>query len=58
LDYDDFVVEASSDVAQALAKLRRADREERAEAVRLAVRRAATRWSGKRPQVQVLLIGP
>jgi ribonuclease J len=56
-DYDDFLTEASSDVAQALKKLRRWDREERAEAVRLAVRRAATRWSGKKPQVQVLLLG-
>lgn len=56
-DYDEFVAEASGDVAKALAKLGKPDREERLEAARLAARRAANRWSGKKPQVQVLLIG-
>ena len=58
-DYDAFVVEACSDVADALAKLKGAaarDPERRTEAVRLAARRAAQRWSGKRPQVQVMLV--
>jgi len=56
-DYDDFVEEAENDVATALAKLRKADRAQRHEAARLAARRAAKRWSGKKPQVQVLLMG-
>ncbi len=58
-DYDLFVEEARSDVADALAKLKGAagrDHEKRREAARLAARRAATRWSGKRPQVQVMLL--
>ena len=33
----------------------RADRGQIMEAARLAVRRAATRWSGKRPQVRVIM---
>jgi len=56
-DYEEFVAEASRDVGQALARLGKSDREQRHEAVRLAARRAAQRWSGKKPQVQVLLIG-
>lgn len=55
-DYDAFVEEAKRDVADALGKARKADRANRMEAARLAARRAATRWSGKRPQVQVLLL--
>lgn len=58
-DYDDFVVEAEADVAKALAKLKGADRKDGdavSEAVRLAARRAATRWCGKKPQVKVLLL--
>ncbi len=57
-DYDAFVVEAEGDVSAALAKLKAADRQDRAlviEAARLAARRAAARWSGKKPQVQVML---
>ena len=57
-DYDGFVTEAEGDVVTALAKLKAADREDRAlviEAARLAARRAAARWSGKKPQVQVML---
>ncbi len=59
-DYADFVAEACEDVASALAKLKGAasrDRDARTEAARLAARRAAQRWSGKKPQVQVLLLG-
>jgi ribonuclease J len=58
-DYADFVEEACEDVAVALAKLKgpaSADRDARIEAARLAARRAAQRWSGKKPQVQVLLL--
>ncbi|MDD3798005.1 MAG: MBL fold metallo-hydrolase [Novosphingobium sp.] len=57
-DYDEFVAEAEGDVATALAKLKgaaRKDRESVIEAARLAARRAAQRWSGKKPQVKVLL---
>lgn len=57
-DMADFEAEAREDVAKALGSLkgdRRRDRLAVAEAVRLAVRRAAQRWSGKKPVVQVLL---
>ena len=57
-DYAEFVEEAQGDVATALAKLRgaaRGDRDAVIEAARLAARRAAQRWSGKKPQVRVLL---
>jgi len=55
-DYAEFVEEARRDVAEALRRVKKGDRESRSEACRLAARRAATRWSGKRPQVQVLLL--
>ena len=57
-DYDDFTAEAREDVAVALTKLKggaRHDREAVSEAARLAARRAAQRWSGKKPQVRVIL---
>ena len=57
-DYDAFVQEAEADVAQALARLKGAqsrDREAVSEAARLAARRAAQRWSGKKPQTRVIL---
>lgn len=57
-DYDAFVEEAEADVGAALAKLKGSAREDEAqvtEVARLAARRAATRWSGKRPQVKVML---
>ena len=57
-DYDEFVTEAKQDVAVALTKLKggaRHDREAITEAARLAARRAATRWCGKKPQVRVIL---
>lgn len=56
-DYADFIEEARSDVADALARLKGAaarDTDARSEAARLAARRAAQRWSGKKPQVQVI----
>ncbi|MDR2858323.1 MAG: ribonuclease J [Novosphingobium sp.] len=58
-DYADFVAEACEDVTAALARLKggaACNRDARTEAVRLAARRAAKRWSGKKPQVQVLLL--
>ncbi|EIZ80276.1 metallo-beta-lactamase hydrolase subunit [Novosphingobium sp. Rr 2-17] len=55
-DYPEFVEEACRDVADALSRARKADHDVRVEAARLAARRAATRWSGKKPQVQVLLL--
>ncbi len=58
-DYASFVAEAEAAVAAALAKLKGGDRDDvakRTEAARLAARRAAQRWSGKKPQVQVMLM--
>jgi ribonuclease J len=58
-DYDGFVEAAREDVIAALAKLKGAksrDRAARTEAARLAARKAAQRWSGKKPQVQVMLL--
>ena len=57
-DYDDFLAEAKQDIVTAINRLtgkdaRTADAVH--EAARLATRRAAQRWSGKRPQVRVLL---
>jgi len=57
-DYPDFLAEARSDVIEAIRKLRGADRKSEGaihEAARLAARRAAQRWSGKRPQVRVIM---
>jgi len=54
-DFDEFAAEAAKDVGKALAKVKTGERADRHEAARLAARRAATRWSGKKPQVQVLL---
>ena len=57
-DYGAFVAEAQADIAAAFAKLKGAARSDRAqitEAARLAARRAAARWSGKRPQVRVII---
>ena len=58
-DYEAFVEEAENDVMAALAKLkgdRRHDEGDVAEAARLAARRAAQRWSGKKPQVKIMLL--
>jgi ribonuclease J len=57
-DYDEFVAEAERDVAEALKRLKgpgARDPEAQSEAARLAARRAAQRWSGKKPQTKVLL---
>ncbi len=59
-DFDDFVSETEGDIAQALNKLKGSARSDPAaivEAARLATRRAAQRWSGKKPQVKVMLLG-
>ena len=59
-DYDDFIAEARDDVLAALARLKGADARDAdaiSEAARLAARRAATRWCGKKPQVNVMLVG-
>lgn len=57
-DYDAFIAEAQADVSNALKKLRGAaarDAEQVHEAARLAARRAAQRWTGKKPQTRVIL---
>jgi ribonuclease J len=57
-DYADFLAEARVDVIEAIRKLRGAERKDVGaihEAARLAARRAAQRWSGKRPQVRVIM---
>jgi ribonuclease J len=57
-DYPAFEEEARADIARAIGDLRghrRKDREAVGEAVRLAARRAAQRWSGKKPLVHVML---
>jgi len=59
-DYPAFVAEAREDIATALGRLKGAARKDRdaiMEAARLAGRRAAQRWSGKRPQVRVMMAG-
>jgi ribonuclease J len=56
-DMPDFLEEAQNDVITAVRKLRGHDARDPAsiaEAARLATRRAAQRWSGKRPQVRVV----
>ncbi|RGP40648.1 Ribonuclease J2 [Altererythrobacter insulae] len=58
-DMPDFVEEACSDVRDALSRLRgQAARDPASvyEAARLAARRAAQRWSGKKPQVRVIML--
>ncbi len=57
-DLEAFVAEAQVDTAKALTDLKgdkRRNREAIAEAVRVAVRRTAQRWIGKKPVVQVML---
>ena len=56
-DYAEFVAEAEADVAEALKKLKgpaARDSAAQEEAARLAARRAAQRWSGKKPQMKVI----
>jgi ribonuclease J len=57
-DMDDFIAEAQADVQKAVREIKgdkKRDRSAIAETVRLTVRRAAQRWSGKKPVVQVML---
>ena len=58
-DYADFQEETLADIAKAVDKLgRRSKPQDVHETVRLAARRAARRWSGKNPQVRVMLPDP
>jgi ribonuclease J len=57
-DYDAFTAEAREDVGAALSRIKsgkRQDRDAVIEAARLAARRAANRWCGKKPQIRVIL---
>ncbi|MEM7690422.1 MAG: ribonuclease J [Pseudomonadota bacterium] len=57
-DMSDFIGETQDDVLKAIGKLRGKDAQDPAavhEAARLAARRAARRWSGKSPQVRVIM---
>jgi ribonuclease J len=57
-DYPDFLAETRTDVIEAIRKLKGPARKDEGaihEAARLAARRAAQRWSGKRPQVRVIM---
>ncbi|MEO0590756.1 MAG: ribonuclease J [Pseudomonadota bacterium] len=57
-DMPEFLEEASEDVLKAIGKLKGKDAQDPAavhEAARLAARRAARRWSGKSPQVRVIM---
>ena len=59
-DMGEFLEEARSDVAVAVRQLKGRDARDLGaihEAARLAARRAAQRWSGKRPQVRVIMPG-
>lgn len=59
-DLPAFLEEASGDVLTAINRLKGRDAKDEAairEAARLAARRAAQRWSGKRPQVRVVMPG-
>lgn len=59
-DLPEFLAEASQDVLNAIKRLKGRDARDEAairEAARIAARRAAQRWSGKRPQVRVVMPG-
>ena len=55
-DRDAFISEAQEEAAEAVAAGGEGDEEALRERVRLAVRRCATRWTGKKPIVDVLII--
>ena len=54
-DREDFIRDASAMATAALAK-GAANDEKLTEAIRLAVRRCATAWTGKKPVVEVLIV--
>ena len=57
-DMPEFIKEACNDIVTAIGRLKGKNRQDRAdvmEAARLAARRAAQRWSGKKPQVRVIM---
>jgi ribonuclease J len=59
-DLPDFLAEAANDVLTAIGRIKGKDARDPAvvkEAARLAARRAAQRWSGKKPQVRVVMPG-
>ena len=59
-DLPDFLAEAAGDVLTAINRLKGKDARDETvirEAARLAARRAAQRWSGKKPQVRVVMPG-
>ncbi|MEE4200513.1 ribonuclease J [Erythrobacter sp.] len=59
-DMDEFVEETQRDILKAIGKLKGRDAKDPAavhEATRLAARRAVRRWSGKNPQVRVMMPG-
>ena len=59
-DLPEFLAEAAEDVPKAIGRLKGRDAKDEAavrEAARLAARRAAQRWSGKKPQVRVVMPG-
>ncbi|SOB87814.1 ribonuclease J [Sphingomonas guangdongensis] len=55
-DRDPFLDEAIDAAEEAIRSIRGKDRDKLREAIRLGVRRVATRWTGKKPIVDVLLI--
>ena len=55
-DREDFLSEAADEAAAAVASNNSDNIENLRERVRLAVRRAATRWTGKKPVVDVLIV--
>jgi len=55
-DMDPFVDEATADAQKAIKKWKNGDLEDLRENVRIAVRRAAKRWTGKKPIVDVAII--
>ena len=55
-DERDPFLEEAADAAEAAVRKGGRDREKLREQLRLAVRRVATRWTGKKPIVDVLLI--
>ncbi|MBB4838982.1 ribonuclease J [Sphingomonas kyeonggiensis] len=55
-DREDFIAEASDAAREAVKKDGKGDLEKLRESVRLAVRRAAVRYTGKKPVVDVLII--